>query len=299
MAKFNHGLSPEFIRQLAEDAKKDSWWADVLDERELFVAVRENYLNVYWRGQSLFRVDLGASGLRATTHEKYLLDPALDGQVSLVGQEFDVSELRKRGFISQYQGRETLKKMKTAAGLYSGLEKTGCHEIILANPQVIDCEIAFPTDDGPGKGAPRVDLLSLEPDGGLVFWEAKDFTNRDLRARDEEDLPVCEQIAGYRQYLLQHHEAIEESYKQVVENLVAIDKMRHEPRRLSRLITEVADTRQHPMLGAEPKVGLVIFGFDKAQRDDPHWKKHHLERLKKAFKPVIAAGDAKDARLEL
>ena len=112
-------------------------------------------------------------------------------------------------------------------------------------------------------------------------------------------MPVCEQIATYRQYLSEHRDAVEESYKHVVENLAAINGMRREPRRLPEQITEVAEGRRELMLGAEPKVGLVIFGFDKPQCDDPNWK-HHLGRLKDKDKvtPVIALGHAKDIRLK-
>jgi len=239
-------------------------------------------------------------GLRVTTHVKFLVDPKLADQVPLVKGEFDVGELVKRGFVDCYEGPATLAKMKTAAGLFSGLEKTGCHEIILANRQVIDCEIAFPgiDDGGPHKKARRVDLLSLEPDGDtvrLVFWEAKHFTNGDLRARGA-DVPVCKQINCYRQYLCEHRHDIEESYKLVANNLVAIDNMRR-TRRLPPLIKKVAGGK--PLtLGAEPKVGLVIFGLKKAEKDDPNWK-HHLGRLKAEVAPVVAAGDAKGIRLKL
>ncbi len=265
------------------------------------MAVRDDYLNVYWRGHSLFLVEQGASEPRATTHPKFLLDPDLAEQVSLEGEKFEVSWLAGHGFITHYEGRGTLKKMKKAADLFSGLEKTGGHEIVLANAQVIDCEIALPGNGGPNKGAPRVDLLSLEPDGDdvrLVFWEAKHFTNGDLRAQDEEDVQVCKQIARYRDYLSEHHLAIEQSYKLVVKNLIAFDKMGWK-RRLSPLIREVADGRRNLTLGAEPKVGLVIFGFDKAQRDDRNWKERDLARLKKKVKPVVAAGDAKNIQLKL
>jgi hypothetical protein len=76
--------------------------------------------------------------------------------------------------------------VKTAAGLFSGSEKTGCHEIAVRNPGIIDVEIAFPgtvslDDGGDDKRAPRVDLASLETDGDkarLVFWEAKFRTSR-------------------------------------------------------------------------------------------------------------------------
>lgn len=296
MSKFNRGISPKFVNELAEEAKKDSWWADVLNDPELFVAVREEYLNVYWRGHSLFRVDRGASGLRATTHPKFLLDPELSDQVPLVEAKFDVKD---GGFLHDYERPVTLNKMKRAADLFSEPEKTGCHEIILANPQVIDCEIAFPGNGGPDAGAPRVDLLSLEPDGALVFWEAKHFTNGDLRALGDV-VPVCEQIEGYRQYLSasKHRDKVEASYKLVVENLLAIDRMRREPRRLARLISEVGDKRLEPTLGTDPRVGLVIFGFDKPQRDDAKWQQH-LRKLEHKVIRVISRGRAKAVRLKL
>lgn len=300
MSEFNRGISDnKFINQLAEEANKGSWWADALNDPKLFVAVRHNYLNVYWRGQSLFLVK---PGLRVTTHVKFLVDPKLADQVSLAEGKFDIGRLLDRGFVSRYEGPATLDKMKRAAGLFPGSEKTGCHEIILANPQVIDREIAFPGIISPNNGGPDemaglVDLLSLEPDGDtvrLVFWEAKHFTNGDLRARGA-DVPVCKQVKRYRQYLSEHCGPIEESYKLVVNNLVDIDKMRRKPR-LPALIREVADGRRMLTLGAEPKVGLVIFGFDKAERDDPNWK-CHLERLRSEVTPVVAAGDAKHIQL--
>jgi hypothetical protein len=308
MSEFDRGLKADgFIRQLAGEAKKGqepktvSWWADVLSDPELFVAVRDDYLNVYWRGHSLFRVEQGASAPRATTHPKFLLDPEVGEQVPLEEGEFKVGWLADHGFISNYEGRETLEKMKKAADLFSQPEKTGCHEIILSNPQVIDCEIALPGYGGPNKGAPRVDLLTLEPDGDdvrLVFWEAKHFSNDDLRAQEEEDVQVCKQIAHYRQCLSEQRNDVEKSYKLVVKNLVAFEEMGWK-RGLSPLIREVADDRRKLTLGAEPKVGLVIFGFDKAQRDDPNWRDHHLARLKRKVAPAVAAGDAKNIQLRL
>jgi hypothetical protein len=292
MSKFNRGLSPEFIHQLDEEAKKNSWWADVLNDPKLFVAVRKEYLNVYWRGQSLFRV---APGLSVTTHVKFLVDPKLADQVSLIAGEFKIGELRERGFISQYKGPETLAKLKTAAGLFSGLEKTGCHEIAVGKSPVIDCEIAFGYDDdktapsvdppsqtdaparGVRSGAPRADLATLEPegDGGahLVFWEAKHFDNSELRARAGRPVPIWNQVKAYREYISGHRDQIMCSYTKVAANLVAIDLMRQEPyRRLSPLIGEVAANTRKLTLGKVPKVGLVIFGFDKAERDDLYWK---------------------------
>lgn len=316
MSEFNRGLSDKFVDQLAEEANKGSWWADVLHDPKLFVAVRCNYLDVYWRGQSLFLVKPGSSGLKVMTHPKYLVDPALKTPVSLTDNNFAVGSI-ERGLIRTYKGRETLDKMKTAAGLFSGLEKTGCHEIAVGKSPVIDCEIAFGDDadsktapsvdsadahaKGGRSGAPRVDLATVEPEGDrgarLVFWEAKHFDNPELRARPDRPVPVWNQVKTYREYISGHRDQVVCSYKKVAANLVAINSMRREPdRRLSQLIVEVAAHKRQLTLSAEPKVGLVIFGFDKAEKDDPVWRRH-LERLKSEVKAVVVEGDAKHIQL--
>jgi hypothetical protein len=303
MSKFNRGLGPEFIHQLDEEAKRNSWWADVLNDPKLFVAVREEYLNVYWRGQSLFLVKPGP---KVTTHVKFLVDPELDDQVPLVEGEFKIGELQERGFVSLYEGPKTLTKMKKAAGLFSGLEKTGCHEIEVNNPEVIDCEIAFGGtvslgDGGDKKGAPRADLASLERGNGedarLVFWEAKHYSNPELRAEDGRLVPVCDQVKRYKKYLSDNRKAVVDSYTKVAANLASIRDMGLR-RPLSPLINEVGSGKRSLTLDAEPKVGLVIFGFDQAEKVHPGWR-HHLGRLKDEVTPVVAAGDAKGIRLKL
>jgi hypothetical protein len=145
----DRALVDGFIPQLAAEAAKGGWWADALADPKLFIALRGSYLNVYWRGQSLFYVEARQSGLKVTTHQKYLVDPALASQVPLINGAFDVASL-ENGLIRRYAGPATLVKMKSAAGLFSGLEKTGCHEIAVHNPSVIDCEIAFPGPVSPG-----------------------------------------------------------------------------------------------------------------------------------------------------
>lgn len=297
----DRALVDGFIPQLAAEAAKGGWWADALADPKLFIALRGSYLNVYWRGQSLFYVEARQSGLKVTTHQKYLVDPALASQVPLINGAFDVASL-ENGLIRRYAGPATLVKMKSAAGLFSGLEKTGCHEIAVHNPSVIDCEIAFPGPVSPGvggdkNGAPRVDLASLEPDGDnarLVFWEAKHYRNGELRAAGE-DVPVCNQIDVYRNYLSHHSRAIAKNYTSVVENLVEIQKMGW-VRSLSPLIEDIGLGRRGLTLGDEPKVGLIIFGFDVGQRDHSGWQKH-LQRLKQTISDVVAVGDAKKIRI--
>jgi hypothetical protein len=63
------------------------------------------------------------------------------------------------------------------------------------------------------------------------------------------------------------------------------------PRPLSPLINAFAD-QTRLTLGAKPKVGLIIFGFNVGERNDPRWQKH-LQQLKANIPHVIAVGDAK------
>jgi len=302
-SKFDHALSSNFVSLLAAEAEERGWWAEVLADPKLVIALRGSYLNVYYRGQSLFYVEAKSSSLKVTTHEKYLLDPALAGQVPLVDGKFDVDKLLEKGFIKKYRNKETLPKMKKAASLFSGLEKTGCHEIAVRNPMVIDCEIAFPgvdepIQDGDKKGAPRIDLACVEPYGDharLVFWEAKHYSNGELRAAGEQPPPVCGQIATYRNYLSAHREVIVDSYTRVARNLLDISKM-GSGRPISPLIAGIGSGTRRLDLGDEPKVGLIIFGYDEGQRVHPGWQ-DQLKKLKKEVAWVRAVGDAKQIRL--
>jgi len=301
---FDHALNPDFIGKLAAEAKKEGWWADVLADPELLIFPRGSYLKVYWRGQSLFCVNPTPSGLKVTTHEKYLVNPELASQVSLTDGYFEIEALKDKGFIPTYKGpKATLAKMKRAARLFSGLEKTGCHEIAVRNSAVIDVEITIPgkvslDDGGKDKQLPRADLASLEPDGDkkalLVFWEAKHYSNGELRAAGDY-IPVLRQVRIYEKVLSEHRRELEESYKRVAENLVSIKEMGWK-RALSTLINDVAIGKRKLTLGEDPKVRLIIFGFDIAQREDDGWK-GHLKRLKEGISNVLPKGDAKGITL--
>lgn len=236
-----------------------------------------------------------------TTHEKFLLDPDLAGQVQLLPDgSFDLAKLLKDGFMGPYEGPQTLAKMKRAAGVFAkGEEKSGCHAISVRNPTVLDVEIAFPgwfNFDGKRMRSPRVDMATIEPDGAaarLVFWEAKDFSNKELRIGSEElDAPVCAQVRRYGLILDQHRKRIQESYSKVAANLVAFSEMGWK-RKLSDIITAVAADPRALSIPPKPDVGLVIFGFDRPQKLDPDWQKQ-LKKLESRIERVLPVGKASD-----
>lgn len=296
---FDRALNKTFMNRLAEEAAAGGWWRDVLADPKLLIAPRRTDLNVYWRGQALFNVRCSRGQLVVSTHEKFLVDPALAGQVPLVGGRFDTAASLERALIRDYDGPATLAKMKRAAALFSGEEKSGCHEIAVGNAAVLDVEIAFPgryaVAEGVEKSAPRIDLASVEAEGEdvrLVFWEAKAYANGELRALSDGAAPVCSQIETYRLALTQHRADIEASYAAVAANLVAFKDMGW-ARALSPLIEAVGRGERRLTLGEAPKVGLLVFGFDNAQKKEVGWQKH-LGRLREAIGDVQAKGKPVD-----
>ena len=80
MGTFDRAPPDSFINILTAEAAGKGWWRDVLDDDKLVIALRGSYLSVYRHGQSLSYVEESTSGLKVTTHIKYLVDPALDNR---------------------------------------------------------------------------------------------------------------------------------------------------------------------------------------------------------------------------
>lgn len=82
---FRRGIRGDDFRKALETlAQQDGWWKDVLADPTLIIGIRDEYLNVYWQGQSIFKVSFKGGKVTASTHEKYLLNPDLKDQISLV-----------------------------------------------------------------------------------------------------------------------------------------------------------------------------------------------------------------------
>jgi hypothetical protein len=291
------------MTKLALLAANGGWFADVLADSRLILGIRNNYLNVYWRGQSLFKIEWAAGKdvpLKFSTHPKYLLDPALSNAVRFDGSDFKIGTLTP--LIKEYAGAKTLARMKRAAELYCGDEKRGVHQVVLANPNVIDTEIAFVCDgmDEDNPFAPRMDLACLEEVDSSIrlrFWEAKLFVNRELFAEGDKEAPVVGQIRDYRILVEKHRAEIIKSYQFVAQNLAGIASWGASPREVGPLIKRVADG-ETLVIDDVPIVGLIVYGYDDAQGKSERWKSHLDKLTRDENTPVRCAGDAKNIRLK-
>jgi hypothetical protein len=274
---FKRGISFEFVEALRRLAKEEgpNWWTEVLADDDLFIAVRDEKLDVYRRGQALFQVFCTPAGVvYADTHPKYLLDPDMGKRVAFDGSSFELPA--SAALMDRWVPGVTLDKMKRAAKLFAEREKTAVHAVVRQNPDVLDVEIAVRRAKGQeGRELPRIDLLHLEDDGAqvrLVFWEVKLFSNGEIRAEGGAKAKVVGQLDDYQEVLETERANILKSYRQVAANLVAIAEMRPSGRSAGKLIEKVAAAPDMLTLGVPPDVKLLVTGFDKDQLKGTVWE---------------------------
>src|SRR5262245_57949611 len=100
---FKRGISEKFVDALRSLAGKESWWRDVVYDSSLIIGVRDRYLNVYWQGQSIFRISMSGETIVASTHPKYLIDPGLQAPIKFNGESFAIEALKANAFIHRYE----------------------------------------------------------------------------------------------------------------------------------------------------------------------------------------------------
>jgi len=308
----HYGVSDAFLDNLNKLALQDSsWWRDVLTRDDVFIAVRNKSLDVYYRGASIFQIrDVGNGTVKPNTHIKYLVRQQ-EARVELnPDNKFDLSENGEVAW-NYYEGRETLNDMLGAARSLAGLEKSGLHPLIVGSDNVIDVEVALrtaqselgqtpPDQDGDQttksyNSLDRLDAATLEERGDdiyVVFHEAKHFSNPELAAKPGNAPKIIDQIRRYRS-TIQHHEAsLTDRYRSVCRILERLNAMRQQVRKSpdhNPLVHQAA--QKDVRLGIDPNPRLIVFGFDADQRDG-RWTAY-LENIAEAEPSlhVYAAGN--------
>ena len=289
MSQFQRGVSAKFVARLNVEYAKGGWWKTIADDRDLFIAIRKDYINVYLNGSSLLKLWLEGDELVGETHYKYLLIPETSRPyVKVVGGR---ALIESHADLFQ-PDLSNLQALKRAANTYSGGEKSGVHQIVMGNPNVIDVEIAFGAESERTGSitANRIDFAALrqQPAGlEVVFYEAKQFSSKELRASGA-SVPVLDQLRRYDSFLRNEQLALTNSYRTVCENLIALDGVRE------RYTSMQALMRDQPKFAIQSEVRLVVFGFDNDQKNGANWSGHR-DKLKAVLgDKLLLKGDAKD-----
>ena len=291
MAAFNRGLDKEFVEALNKEYEKgkNGWWSQFVDDKKLFLAIRDNAVHVYYRGCRLIEVAWRNGKLSASTHYKYLLRPEMEKKyVEVVCGKPRIADAR-----ACFADGLSATELKRSAEPYVGDEKEGVHDILLKNHYVLDVEVAI--SDGEGG---QIDFAALQ-DGieegqtHVVFYEVKHFGNtKELRSRGKPK--VLEQIDRYRSLLKreQNRADIAKSYCRVSENLCALNGV---PKRYCKRHDLLQGTKDFIV---EEEPGLVVFGFDEDQKSGAIWRPHK-QNLEKCIRKdrLLMYGDPKDVRV--
>lgn len=311
--KFQRGLTEKALCKLREISSSDAphWFKDMLSLWQpsgvaagvvgLRLAVRHNYLNFYYKGQSLARVVFDKDGNpRAEVHHKYIQGGAQGQEYAKL--RFDSITL-PGGESQPYRGLASLKEWigKIIDGDHVGVEKGFVDDLISNNSSVIDLEMGLPAYDE-YKTAKRMDCVALEQDAGslrVVFWEVK--TINDARLRLPRDKPeVCNQLDYYRNYLCQVDKAtaVADAYAHTCWLLREIAKMAAKESMLGSMILLAADYvgRDSSMfLKVDSQPRLLIVEGDKAKK--PKTWTNNLNVLKSNNLHYVVVHHSDDYRL--
>ena len=279
MERFNRGLDSAFVELLNKEYDKGGWWRDFVHDDELFLAIRNGYVNVYYRGCSLLHWSWQGETFTGRIHYKYLLRPKLPAKVDPYVKIEDgrpVFQGDMAQFFTENLGcREAL---KNAAKAYAGVEKRGVSDILRANKNVLDVEIALGEDpqseEDPEPKEGRVDLVALKKTKrgiDLVFFEAKHFANSEIRAKGDSEPKVVKQVKRYARLLKENRETIQQSYRQVCCNLLYIRGLADRYPLRHKILSCIADGSEQLFVDEDPR--LVVFGFDGDQKKGKYWNR--------------------------
>ena len=271
---FDRGISDKF-----EGALK-SWkhWKEIISDEDLFVAIRKEYINVYFQGCSLLKISFKEGRLVSESHYKYLVRPSVKNPYVIWSDEGPAVEDRVNEMLIDKFDLDSLKK---SSSWYAEAEKEGVHSILKSNRNVVDVEVALSqksdgetdSEDQTTKGrrvADRIDFAAIQRNDGkpcIVFFEAKRFDNGELRSWKPEPR-VFEQIRKYETFIKKYRPDLEESYRKVCKNLVDLVP----PNRYDPLVKEVADRPEQ--LTVDSEVRLVVFGYSRDEDKGEVWKEH-------------------------
>ena len=289
MTPFKRGLDPDFVDKLNEMYESCSWWREFVKDEDLFFAIRNNYINVYYRGNNLLKLEWQGRGRNRTivgkVHYKYLLQRRVDesAYVKIVDGKPCFQDTK-----SLFFEKLDVKKLKTAADPYAGPEKTGVYEIICANRNILDTEVGFST---PRSYVDFAALIEAEQGVKIVFFEAKHFTNQELRTSGDADPKVIGQIERYKCLLKKNRHELIDRYHNVCCNLLCIKGLAEKHSKRHKILKSVvAGTKL--CIDEEPR--LVVFGYDRDQENGDDWKVHREVLEKKLGKcRVLLERDSK------
>lgn len=194
------------------------WWSLLCNDKEVYIHIRkDNYINAYYYGGSIIKLEYKRGEFVGETHHKYYeeLMPDRDPKKTYMRVElnkFDKATMEhiKKKIREEYSDRNSKKK-------YSEKKLQG--EMIINNPNYIDSEFQFNVAEGVDKL--RIDLTELSY-GTIRFIELKLITDSRLlnlksQSGKKEDNPeIVSQMKKYNCFIKSQEKGILCYYKKLL-----------------------------------------------------------------------------------
>ncbi len=213
-------LDPKAKIFIELEKQQPKWWILLSNDKELYIEIRkDNYINVYYFGGSVVRIDY-KNDFVAETHQKYLGDYNPRGKTQkgidkFEYDEIDLSILDERiiSEIKSHIKKDYLRHIDTE----KVAEKWIQGKMIKESSNYIDSEFQFNQDSEIGKL--RIDLIELYG-GVLSFVELKGIFDSRLRNDTKRNLKVpeiIEQMHKYQLFINRYEDEIKDYYKKLIE----------------------------------------------------------------------------------
>jgi hypothetical protein len=200
--------------------QQPQWWTMLCGDNELYIDIRkDNYINVYYFGGSVAKIDY-KNGFVAKTHQKYLGDDKPRGRTKKGTDifEYDPIDLTKLNVFTIADIKNHIKSdyLRHIDDEYPA-EKWIQGKMIKESSNFIDSEFQFNKD--PEIGKLRIDLIELSG-GVLSFVELKGISDNRLRNDVKRNLKVpeiIEQMEKYQLFINRYEANIKDYYKKLIE----------------------------------------------------------------------------------
>ena len=246
-----HAKKDQMKRQInkkveAQFTSSNLWTSKIKNDclqQKNFLAIRDNRVDIYHKGGKLFTFD--TNGFK--THIKYAAVITSKGHDYLTQNQLALHKLGLN-FKTNYL------RIKENCANYSGIEAAGVSEIYRRHSYlsdsdvvVLDIEVSFQSQNT-AKKQDRIDILLLNKKSKeLQFVEAKHFTNKEIWSTKIPD--VVNQISRYEGQIRLRKKQILSEYTSFITTI-------------NRLFGVALPNP----INIDPKVTLLIFGFDNDQK---------------------------------
>jgi hypothetical protein len=202
--------------------QQPEWWILLCDDKELYIDIRkDNYINVYYFGGSVTKIEYKNGGFAAKTHQKYLGDdkPRKITNRGIGKFDYDLIDLSKlnKKKIADIKKRIHIDYLRHIKDEYPS-EKWIQGKMIIEQSNYIDSEFQFNKDVEIGKL--RIDLIELS--GNILsFIELKGISDCRLMHDANRNLKIpeiIEQMGKYQLFINKYETGIIDYYQ----NLIAI-----------------------------------------------------------------------------